>query len=306
MLVKKVISLCMIVALLSGGIIGCSDTETQKESDSFKIYYVDEKGNNLLNYTYELKAEDTQGQVKEVWEELKNVKKDGKSAIPTEVRLDDFSIYKSGIFLYFNTYYNNMDSITEIMARASIVLTLTQIEGIKTVNIYIGKNPLRDANNKTVGAMDETCFIDRVGMSVNSYETTTVTLYFANIWGNTLRTETRTGMYDTSDTLEKYIVEQLVEGPVNSGNYRTVPEDTEIVSVNTSNGVCYVDFSKGFLQNTSSVKDEIMIYSIVNSLTELSYINKVQITVDGETDITLHGDITLDTLFAKNLAYMED
>lgn len=304
---KKLVSLFMISVLLSGNILGCSaENKKQKEEDGFLVYYVDENRNKLMSCCYELVDNDTKEQVREVWRELKEDREDGKSAIPENVELEGVSIYNSEVFLYFNTFYNNMDSITEILARASIVLTMTQIEGVDSVNIYVGKKPLRDANDKTVGSINATNFVDAVGMTVNKYETTTVTLYFANVWGNSLRTETRTGMYDSSKSLEEYIVLQLLEGPSNSGNYGTIPAKTKLISVNTSEGVCYVDFSSEFLQSAASVKDEILIYSIVNSLTELSYINKVQITVEGENDITLHGDITLDTLFTKNLSVMED
>ena len=43
------------------------------------------------------------------------------------------------------------------------------------------------------------------------------------------------------------------------------------------------------------------IYSITNSLVELSNINKVQISVDGETNITFREKFNLSDLFERNL-----
>ena len=43
-----------------------------------------------------------------------------------------------------------------------------------------------------------------------------------------------------------------------------------------------------------------MIYSIVNSLTDLTYINKVQILIDGDMNISL-GEYDLSRMYERNL-----
>ena len=50
-----------------------------------------------------------------------------------------------------------------------------------------------------------------------------------------------------------------------------------------------------------TVSAEVTIYSITNSLVELSNINKVQISVDGETNITFREKFNLSDLFERNL-----
>ena len=52
------------------------------------------------------------------------------------------------------------------------------------------------------------------------------------------------------------------------------------------------------------VKDYIPIYSIVNSLSELSSVNRVQISVNGAQNTKFRDSIELNTLFERNLDYI--
>ena len=49
------------------------------------------------------------------------------------------------------------------------------------------------------------------------------------------------------------------------------------------------------------MKEYIPIYSIVNSLCEISYVNKVQITINGSQDVMFRDVISLNTQFERNL-----
>lgn len=54
-----------------------------------------------------------------------------------------------------------------------------------------------------------------------------------------------------------------------------------------------------------SVKDDVLIYSIVNSLSELTYISKVQIIVDGQIGNKINDTISIDKAFSRNLDIVE-
>ena len=291
--------------ILSLTIAGCSENETTENDDALKLYYVSDSGTKLTTVGYSVESENIDDRICEVLSAMRVERDDCVEAIPKTVEILAYEL-KNGVFsINFSQAYNNLDNVSEIFLRASVVLTLTQFDEIDYVSIYVDDKPLKDANGTAVGMLSSSNFIDKVGNTLNNYENTTVTLYFANFSGNRLKTEIRTGMYDSSKSLERYIVEQLMKGPASDDNYTTMPSNAKILSINTSNGICYIDFDSEFLKGASSVKDEIMIYSIVNSLTELSYINKVQISVEGETDILLHNKVSLDTLFYRTLSYME-
>ena len=62
-----------------------------------------------------------------------------------------------------------------------------------------------------------------------------------------------------------------------------------------------MNFDDSFMTESTDVSPELEIYSIVNSLCELSYINKVQISINGETNVKFKDSISLEYTFTRNL-----
>ena len=75
----------------------------------------------------------------------------------------------------------------------------------------------------------------------------------------------------------------------------------KLLNVSVSENVCYVNFDSNFLNNSLEVKELIPIYSIVNSLCAISSGNKVQLTVNGSSDVMFRDVISLNTQFERNL-----
>ncbi|AOT72787.1 GerMN domain-containing protein [Geosporobacter ferrireducens] len=83
---------------------------------------------------------------------------------------------------------------------------------------------------------------------------------------------------------EKVIMEELIKGPRNKILKVSIPPETKLLSVNTTDGICYVNLSNEFLNTyrwSQQMNEAITIWSIVNSLTELNEIQGVQILVEG-------------------------
>ena len=87
--------------------------------------------------------------------------------------------------------------------------------------------------------------------------------------------------------------------------YPTINPATKVVSVTVSDGTCYVNLDKEFLTQIYKVDANVTIYSIVNSLVELSDVNRVQISINGETDLSYKESIPLATVFERNLELVE-
>lgn len=301
---KITICICLMVCLMA--LSGCENDSNTGSENKINLYYLNESGTSLETVSYELKSDNTDDKINELLSAIKEERKNVLSAVPKEINAASFELSGQVLSLNFDSAYLGLDSVTEILVRAAVVLTFTQLEEVSYVSFYVNNNPYKDSNGDAVFLVVASDFIDNVGNNVNNYENTTVTLYFANYSGNKLRSEIRTGMYDSGQSLERYIVEQLIKGPVEHDDYGTIPSNTNIRSISTNNGVCYIDFDNNFSSGASSVKDEIMIYSIVNSLTELPHISKVQISVNGDIDVMLHNRFSLNQLLTKDLSYMEE
>lgn len=83
------------------------------------------------------------------------------------------------------------------------------------------------------------------------------------------------------------------------GLHATINPNTKIINVTTKDGICYVNLDDNFLTVPDNVSMDAAVYSIVNSLVELSNINKVQILVNGEVPTT--SAIFQNSTFERNL-----
>ena len=105
--------------------------------------------------------------------------------------------------------------------------------------------------------------------------------------------------------MERGVVEQLISGPITEGAYPTIPPETKLISISTKDGICYVNLDNGFLGQGYDVTEAVPIYSIVNSLTGITGISRVQILVNGETNLVYRESIRFDTIFERNLDIIE-
>ena len=111
--------------------------------------------------------------------------------------------------------------------------------------------------------------------------------------------------------MEQQVVEQLIKGPLendvaeNGAVFPTVNPSVTILSVTVRDRVCYVNLSEEFLTPVSNVTSQTALYSLVNSLVELPGVNKVQISIDGNTDVTFRDSVSLTTMFERNLDILE-
>jgi len=120
-----------------------------------------------------------------------------------------------------------------------------------------------------------------------------VNLYFSDSQAMYLVSEKRKIPPTTS--LAKQVVIELIKGPDSSDLYSTIPEGTRVNEVYIADDIVYVDLSEEVFKNhTGGSSGELMtIYSIVNSLTEISPIKGVQILVEGNERNSLVGHVDI-------------
>lgn len=212
------------------------------------------------------------------------------------------------LVLNFDRAYSTMSPTGEVLSRAAIVRTLCQVDGINYVAFNVGGEPLVNASGVPVGYMSADQFVDNAGDEINAYEKAALTLYFADESGSRLEAHLVERVYNSNISLDKLVVEELVAGPEGGDSqengYGTISDATEVISVNTRDGVCYVNFGEGFLSQKGNVSPEVAIYSVVNSLVELTSVNKVQISIDGNTNVIYMETVPLSQLFERNLEIM--
>ncbi|MBR5577460.1 MAG: GerMN domain-containing protein [Lachnospiraceae bacterium] len=310
---KKKSRLIVILLLLCSLLTACKGEKGEEEKE-LQIYYLNKEETEVTSLSY-LPKESGENKEALVWEILErlSVQPDQVGYRPAinEYQVKDCILRESQVTLNFSKEYENQHFTREVLSRAAIVKTLTQLDFIQLVQFQVEGKNLADSLGEEVGVLSSDSFLDNTGQDMKNYEEITLNLYFASVKGDRLIKVNRTLHYNTNIALEKLVVEQIIAGPLNSKSYiseiyPTVNKDTKIISVSVKDGICYVNLSNPFLTPINNITPDVMLYSLVNSLTELPGIVKVQLAVEGETKAVLGEKYHLTTLFERNVQLLEE
>ncbi len=293
--------------VLSLTVVACGDN-SDNDAEAFKVYYVNSQETGIVASKYDIASDtsDVDAVVSELIGVLESKPDNVKYEEPLseEYGYENYSIQDKLLTLYFNNRYNELGRTIEILDRAAIVRTLTQLDFVDYVNFQVDGNPLTDHYGNVIGNMSADTFIYNVGNEINTYEKIELKLYFANETGDKLVPVYRSVVYNSNISMERLAVEQVISGPNNNIAYPTVNKDCKVNSVNVKDGVCYVDFDSAFLTQPNSVNAEVALYSIVNSIVEFSDVNKVVLSVNGELSFTFM-DYVIAGSYERNLDLVE-
>jgi germination protein M len=206
--------------------------------------------------------------------------------------------------LRYSSDYSTLPSITEVLRRAALVKTLCQLDKITAVEFFIGTQPLMTSAGKPVGMLTAEDFIDSTGENTEFYQEAKVSVYFANEAGDALLPSYLKITFDGTVTTERLILQALLKGPVQEDMRPVIPKGTVLNKVSIRDGICYVDFNEKFLETRSGITPEVAVYSVVNSLTELSNVYKVQFLINGATRKN-YGNLNFSNTFERNLEIVE-
>lgn len=303
---KKLFSAVLALVLACSLLTGCT-VETQEEkvdsgSNQYYLYYVNKDETKVVKERYQLEQESAEFMLQD-FTGILNAQEgsgDNLALLPSGVQLVTYRLNESLLELEFNSDYSKMSRAREILVRAGVARTFLQIPGVTGIKIFIESEELKDSKGQAVGVIDGNTFVEMWGSDKDAYRYDTFTLYFTDKTGEHLVAEQRNVYYKRILPRECVILEQLAKGPMVKGHYPTIPQETEILGVEVSDDVCYVDFSSAFSDSGIDIPVNTMIYSVVNSLLDTASADKVQISVEGDTEATLSDGTSLYSLFSKN------
>lgn len=300
-------ALCLILALSIMTFSGCGRGK-EPEVGKVRIYYLDTEETQLVEESYALKADTVEGRIEEILKLLSEDPEDieCKSVFISGVEVEGWEIKETKLTLYFNDQYTRLDVSSQLLLRAAVVQSLVQIAGVDYIRFYAGGNPLTDSSGKEIGYMRAEDFVQNIGSSLHSYQTANLTLYFSNSEGDRLSPEGKSVRYNSNISIEKLIVEQLIKGPSVPENKAVIPEGTKILGVSVRENVCYVNFDEGYLGIAEQVNPKVAVYALVNSIIDGGAASKVQILVNGETNIAYQEIIDLSKPFSRDGELIEE
>lgn len=276
----------------------------------YNIYYKNAEGTELTASLYETdtNSNDRAALVNELITALQSQKMDDPNvlpAVPSSLVVDSFDIsLLPYLTVNFTKSYSEQNSTDEILCRAALVMTLAQIPQVQYIEIQVAGQPLMDSAHNPVGKLSADKFLADMNGNMFSRQKNTLLLYFASKDGDELVEVERTVLNDSSIAMEKLVMKLLIEGPQNDETRAVIPDTVSVLDISIRSGTCYVNLDSNFLTDTMDLPPEIIIYSIVNSLSELTDVNQVQIMVNGSSDVKFMDSISLAEPFTKDLNYL--
>jgi len=151
--------------------------------------------------------------------------------------------------------------------------------------IFVGYLILNNIKNNNKEIISE--YIPEEEITGEQLRKTVITLYFLD--PNTYSIYPEARQIDAKELLDnpyEFLINLLMEGPKNKNLLKLIPENTKLNSAQIKNNILYIDFSEDFIkeQNLGKEQEELILKSIVNTVTELTEINKVAILIDGKED----------------------
>lgn len=294
---KKLLYTSVIVILTVLVFASCKD-DVPSGMNEIKLYFSNAEKNGLAFETDYIKS-DLMSDKKELVSTVMNRLFKGPSSssekpiIPLGVSLRGVSVNsddKTEINIDLaGDYYRDPSQdgalALELLSRYSIIYTLCQFDGIDKVQIYVNGKQLRSDNGtgEFVEAIGSENIMTSAPSDGDSSSSKLVTLYFADSDGKLLEAESRR-VKNKFGSYEKTLINELIAGPRYETHKAVIPSGTRLISIEQTEGVCFVNLSGEFASGLKpgSQEEKIAVYSIVNTLTRLSEIEKVQILTDGK------------------------
>lgn len=274
---------------------------------AIKLYFLNEERTKVTGENFDLTPGVLDDMVSEMLTALEEVlwSEEEKDMILDRNPIVEYKVDETGLLsLRFSSAYPFTNSITEVLRRGALVKTFCQLDGITAVEFYIGTQPMLTSAGKPVGMLTAEDFIDSTGENTEYYQEAKLAVYFANEQGDALVESNLKITYDGTMSTERLIMTQLMEGPVMGDMQAIIPQGTVLNKVLIRDGVCSVDFNEKFMEKREGITAEVAIYSIVNSLTELSNVYKVQFLINGETRKS-YQHLDFSQPFERNLEIVE-
>lgn len=278
----KKITIISLILILCFALSGCdSTTESEKTTT----------GSQVVNEVYVYYPEESEVVVSKDGYQLKQP--DSIVASVEEVMSVSLEYYDGKLENYSYMVDNDNEvtlSITiaedcsreySLLTMASISDTLFQLELVESVKITLVTSEGEMVDSKLI--LRNTFYHYDSGRVP---ETKRVTFYKATSDKTALEALSGYVMLDDNVSVVENIVIELEK-------IDAIPKGTRINSLTINDGICYLDLSSEFEGTVPGVKNDIVVYSLVNSVASLSNIDKVMITIDSEIIDSYRGSVSL-------------
>lgn len=278
MINKKHIIIAVVFILLGVLAFALAGGGDDKNTREVSLYFFDEGGYAIKPAETEISAvSDT-----ELYEKVAQALIDGptdKTHLPImekDVKLNYIRYEAGNLAVDFSAEYPEND----LMCTYAVIKTFSRFAGVNNIQVTENGIGIKGSDGLELGFVAG----DYINTESDEDTATGIRLYFANSDKSELVMEYRKINIVDTKPVEQYVVSELIKGPKTKGNERLLASDTKVLSVETTDRICYVNFKEGFLEKNADAAggSKLVVDSIVKSLTGLNGVDSVQFLIDGK------------------------
>lgn len=273
--------LSVLIILIATFFIVIEEQNIDADTLDINLYFFNETEETIVAEPRQIRYSNERHLTDTVLDELKKGPKNSKNKPILEQSVEVLSIKEDNrdITLDLSKQFITNDNSKTLLTTYAIVKSLCQLSNVKSVLVTCCGEKITSSDGTVIGFLSDKD-IDLVTDTMTN-DSKRIVLYFADKNGDCLIAESRTIKITDTNPIEQYIVSELIKGPQSSNAKSILSQDTELISAQTTDNVCFVNFKSGFVEKNIG-NEKLAAYSIVNSLCELDGVDSIQFLVDGK------------------------
>lgn len=283
---KKLFPIAVIAVIITVvTVMICVDYDRNMKKQSVDLYFMTKDGASIIAEPSTVRYKDENDLIYAIIEALKKGPDSDElgEIMPESAVLNGIGVKGNrAVSIDLSADFLTEDPSRNVLSAYAITKSLCSTGKVLSVKITADGTAITDPDGEELGFVAAS----DINLETEEYysELREVALYFANSDGSGLVREDRTIKITDQQPIEQYIINELIKGPGDKELKPILSGKTSLLSVDLADNICYLNFKSNFIsENTGSEQHErLVIYSIVNSLTELQTISRVQFYMDGK------------------------
>lgn len=301
---KKIVALSVAVLLIITAVISAILIAggNRTEEIGVDVYFINDDGTGIVSEPQNIRYKTDDDLIRGSLEKLRKGPSSSKlkPIMPKDTEITGIELSGGGFLtVNFSDNFLSDDPSRNILNVYAVVKTLCSTAHVSSVKVLVDGEPIKGRDKKPL----EYISASDINLETEEYrsELRAVDLYFADSKGEKLVKETRTIKITDQQPIEQYLINELIKGSNNKKTKSLLSDKTVLVSVDVEENMCYLNFKASFLDDNSGTNEheKLVIYSIVNSLTELQTISGVQFYMDGKR-VDKFGSVSIKNYIKRN------
>ena len=293
----------IVIGIIAVGIIAVYiNLDKSIYKTSVDVYFLNQDGTGIVAEPQKIKYKTDEDLIRNTLDKLRIGPKNSKlgEIMPRDTQITSIELSADGFLTVdFSNEFLTDDPSRNVLNVYAVVKTLCSTVNVSSVKVLVDGEPVVDRDKKPLEYIDAS----DINLEIEEYksERKEVVLYFADNDKKKLVRQTRTIKITDQQPIEQYIINELIKGTSSKGMKSLLSDKTVLVSVDVEDQICYLNFKSEFLADNAGTDkhEELVIYSIVNSLTELNNIMRVQFYMDGKR-VDKFGSVSIKDYIDRN------